>query len=403
MGKPGEWRHGWQSWSSSVPDSHFQEGGHVARSDSCSPRLTCGLTLGSTPAQLWRTVPRPQSTPYRRTCPGSSCLRGCSCHCKSRKRGEGCHALLGTRGSCDLATSFSRQGSKPAASRMPVDAGHRGGVFRDALREQHKLRGPFMLHREVLNGKSWTYRRSLSGPHKRHCHETQKQQQQVSRRERCAQPLTQFLEVPRGNPFACSSALQTPTCLDPIEEALDRVVQQTCTPFGSHFHWNPMTDLHSSDRQALADSLGPRQTLAPTQCPHGRHLACGDHLVLLCGGLPEFFTTPPSLQIFCPGAPRLFLTPLTSADPHLAWNTVSSWLGTVGCQLSPPTQHRQATAAPLSSTVLGDRACDVVDTTRNLHFELVHAVLTLVASAYYLRFGVEVASLSVLTGTWPHC
>ena len=222
----------------------------------------------------------------------SSCCIQFSCRC---------------RGSCDLATSFSRQGSKPAASRMPVDAGHRGGVFRDALREQHKLRGPFMLHREVLNGKSWTYRRSLSRPHKRHCHETQKQQQQVSRRERCAQPLTQFLEVPRGNPFACSSALQTPTCLDPIEEALDRVVQQTCTPFGSHFHWNPMTDLHSSDRQALADSLGPRQTLASTQCPHGRHLACGYHS---CPGVPDFSTTTGLEETTCPcgGSPTFSTT-----------------------------------------------------------------------------------------------
>ena len=31
-------------------------------------------------------------------CSGHSCLRGCSCHCKSRKRGEGCHALLDTLG-----------------------------------------------------------------------------------------------------------------------------------------------------------------------------------------------------------------------------------------------------------------------------------------------------------------
>ena len=48
----------------------------------------------------------------------------------------------------------------------------------------------------------------------------------------------------------------------------------------SHFHWNPMTALHSSDRQ----------TLASTQSPHGRRLACGDHLVLLSGGSPTFPT-----------------------------------------------------------------------------------------------------------------
>ena len=44
--------------------------------------LICGLTLGSTPAQLWRTVPRPRSTPYRRTCSGPSCSSGCSCHAR---------------------------------------------------------------------------------------------------------------------------------------------------------------------------------------------------------------------------------------------------------------------------------------------------------------------------------
>ena len=61
--------------------------------------------------------------------------------------------------------------------------------------------------------------------------------------------------------------------------------------------------------------------------------------------------------------------------------------GIVGFQLSPPTQHGHATAAPLSSTVLCDRTCDVVDRTSNLRFQLVQAVLTLVACANCLRFG----------------
>ena len=69
-----------------------------------------------------------------------------------------------------------------------------------------------------------------------------------------------------------------------------------------------------------------------------------------------------------------------------------------------------------------DRAYNVDDTTSNLRFELVHAVLTLIASTNCLRFGeppkapqrrlqaqknldrfVEVGSLSVLTGPWLHC
>ena len=61
-GRQGEWRHDWQYWSSSVSDSHFSTVGQLLA------LLTCALTLGSTPAQLWRTVPRPRSTPYCRTC-----------------------------------------------------------------------------------------------------------------------------------------------------------------------------------------------------------------------------------------------------------------------------------------------------------------------------------------------
>ena len=60
---------------------------------------------------------------------------------------------------------------------------------------------------------------------------------------------------PQGNPSAVDFLQLRPSDpnMPPIEAALGRVVHQTCTPVGSHFHWKPMTALHSSDRQTLAD------------------------------------------------------------------------------------------------------------------------------------------------------
>ena len=75
VGEPGEWRHGWQHWSSFVSDAHFRKevmlhGRTAARR--AHLRSHSGFNAGTALARC-----RPWA--HHRTL--------CSCHCKSPKRG----------------------------------------------------------------------------------------------------------------------------------------------------------------------------------------------------------------------------------------------------------------------------------------------------------------------------
>ena len=92
VGEPGEWRRGWQYWYSCASDSHFRK----------------EVTLHGRTAARWAHLRSPSgfnastalahcpTAPEYTACSGPSCSRGCSCHCKSLKRGVRVAMLFST-------------------------------------------------------------------------------------------------------------------------------------------------------------------------------------------------------------------------------------------------------------------------------------------------------------------
>ena len=104
---------------------------------------------------------------------------------------------------------------------------------------------------------------------------------------------------------------------------------------GSHFHWNPMTALHSSDRQTLADS----------QTPLGRHLAFGKlwhpHKV-------RTVATWPAVRVpLLSGSSRLLPPRLRLVATRPEETTWSSCAGPPRLFLPPPSAGRRSACGPL--------------------------------------------------------
>ena len=93
VGEPGEWRHGWQYWSSSVSNSHFKKEVMLHGRRRAHLRSHSGFNADGALAHC-PTAPENTIPPHLfRTL----CLRGCSCHCKSLKRGVRVAMLFSTR------------------------------------------------------------------------------------------------------------------------------------------------------------------------------------------------------------------------------------------------------------------------------------------------------------------
>ena len=78
-GDPGEWRHGWQYWSSSVSNAHYRETTMLAVPPLVLP--TSVHILEGMRALHWRTAQQHQSSPFHHIC----CSNDSSCHSRSRK------------------------------------------------------------------------------------------------------------------------------------------------------------------------------------------------------------------------------------------------------------------------------------------------------------------------------
>ena len=160
------------------------------------------------------------------------------------------------------------------------------------------------------------------------------------------QPLTQFLDA----------LLRQPVCLQLRPSAGLYCAAQTCIPVGGHFHWHSMTALHScgqpvADSQTCQSSLTSRQTLVSTQSPR-RHLACGDRLVLLCGGTQSFSDTTFS---FTRRGSRQSLAPLLTDHP---WQVNSSTARSLTSHSFP--QQTVFDSAP-TGTALNQSPCGLLE------------------------------------------